>query len=400
MTAVTATAPTEVEALLSRFDLGRARRSLRRLCSKEFAGRRIASPGHDRAQRWLASQFRAFELDVELFAFQGGVEVLDVTAEPRFEVLDEGRLLRYRSDFAEHPRSVSLPDQDELLRWEVLEAVPRRGDFDELASRLKLAGVGGLLVPQYRMDDGYLSKRIVARAPLELPVVSVAMPLLDGLRDRRLRVRLPLRRLPADGAHVIARLAGTNPALAHEPLIVGAHYDGMGDDADGRRLPSAADNAAAVAVILEVARVLASAPPPPRPVFFVAFDGEEVDALGTRVWAASLAETELHPLVINLDLAGRLHDTITVEPGAAPERTLAAMDQAGEWLEQPLAIGAVSSDNRRFAQVGFQSVGIGLGGAAMHSPADTYESVEPKAMLAAGRLLLATLAEIERRSRP
>lgn len=396
MTSLTTTAPTEVDALLRRFDLGRARDNLARLCSQDFAGRRVASPGHDRAQRWLVSRFRALSLDVEVYPFHSGAEVLDVTGEPRFEVLDDGRLLRYRSDFAEHPRSVSLLDQGKPLHWRVLEAVPQGRHFDELASRLRLEGVGGLLVPQYRMDDGYLSKRIVARAPLELPVVSVAIPLLDGLRDRNLRVRLPLRRLPADGAHVIARLAGTSQALAREPMIVGAHYDGMGDDADGSRLASAADNATGVAVILEVARVLASSSPPRRPIYFVAFDAEEVDALGTRIWAASLAQDGLRPLVINLDLAGRLNDTITVEPGASPERTLAALDRAGEWLAQPLAVGSVSSDNRRFAGVGFPSVGIGLGGAAMHSPADSYESVEPEAMLAAGRLLIATLAEIDR----
>lgn len=387
------TAPAEVEALLARFDLGRAMNSLHRLCAPEFGGRRLVSEGHQQAQRWLAESFESIGLPVELFPFRLDATVVDLAGRPRLEIVEERRLLRHRIDYAEHPRSAPLADEEDSLRWATLESVPRGRDFDLLAAAQREQGVGGLLVPQQPMADGYLAKRIVARAPLELPVISIAAPLLPTLAGKRLRVHLPLRRVPAQGAHVIATLAGTDPELRHEPILLGAHYDGVGDD-PGVRLPGAADNAAAVAVLLEVARVLASALLPRRPIRFVAFDGEEVDALGSRAYATALAESDTRPFLVNLDMAAQLHEAITVEPGASPARILAALDQAGEWLEQPLAIGTVSSDNRRFAAAGFPSVGIGLGGKAMHSPADGYKNVDPRALLAAGRLLLAAVSQL------
>ena len=93
-------------------------------------------------------------------------------------------------------------------------------------------------------------------------------------------------------------------------------------------------------------------------------------------------------------LAAKLNGRVAVEPGAEPAQTLAALDRAGEWLELPLAIASVSSDNRRFARVGFPSVGIGLGGEGIHTPADTPERVDRDALAAAGRLLLATVWQL------
>ena len=54
-------------------------------------------------------------------------------------------------------------------------------------------------------------------------------------------------------------------------------------------------------------------------------------------------------------MAAKLDGVVWVEADAEPETTLAALDRAGEWIEVPLAIGHVSSDNRRFAQAGFRA---------------------------------------------
>jgi hypothetical protein len=66
---------------------------------------------------------------------------------------------------------------------------------------------------------------------------------------------------------------------------------------------------------------------------------------------------------------------------------MAALDQAGELLEIPLILGNVASDNRRYTAAGFPSVGVALGGAGGHTPADTAEHLGSGAMqLAAGVL--------------
>jgi Zn-dependent M28 family amino/carboxypeptidase len=190
-------------------------------------------------------------------------------------------------------------------------------------------------------------------------------------------------------------MAGADPALDNAPLLVGAHYDGVGDDPAGERIPGAADNAAGVAVILELARVLMHVHAPPRrPIILAAFDGEEVNALGSQAYAHVLKRQGLAPLVINLDGAARFNEAVWVEPGGPADALVDALDQAGQWLEIPLIMGAVGSDNRRYAAQGFPTVGIALSGVGGHTPADVPEQVDLAAVELAGRLVLATIGQL------
>jgi Zn-dependent M28 family amino/carboxypeptidase len=72
------------------------------------------------------------------------------------------------------------------------------------------------------------------------------------------------------GANVLA----TIPGRVDRWVIVGAHYDHLGTGA-GRIYRGADDNAAAVAILVEVAARLAANPPDGRGVVIAAFDAEE-----------------------------------------------------------------------------------------------------------------------------
>lgn len=75
--------------------------------------------------------------------------------------------------------------------------------------------------------------------------------------------------------HVIGVWKATHK---HPALIFGAHFAGVCDD-PAMRIPRAGDNAAAIAVMLEIARVLsASSLDFASPIQFMAFDAEEVHA--------------------------------------------------------------------------------------------------------------------------
>ena len=74
---------------------------------------------------------------------------------------------------------------------------------------------------------------------------------------------------------------------------------------------------------------------------------------------------------MNLDGAAQFHQAVWAELSDNADALIQALDQAGEWLETPLTVGAVGSDNRRYAQVGFPTVGLALGGVGGHTPADT-----------------------------
>jgi acetylornithine deacetylase/succinyl-diaminopimelate desuccinylase-like protein len=403
--------PAPLHALLSALDQSRIRHHLERLCATEFAGRRIGMDGHDRAGDWLRATMASLGLAVDLFDFTLDRPVLHFDVAPAFAVLDAAgkvqRVLLYRHAFAEHPASADcLQPVTGLARqwrnganlqgaWVMLETSPPQEALHTLTTQLAHQGASGILLPQQPTLEGYLSKRVVAVSPVALPVIAVRADLLGSLEGQHIQAHIPIQRVAAHGQQIIGQVFGTDSAQAQAPLIVGAHYDGVGDDPGGPRLPGAADNAAGVAVVLELARVVqASAFRPRRPIYFVAFDGEEVQAQGSLAYAQQLRMEGISPLVINLDGAARFNEAVWVEAGANTSTLVAALDQAGQWLEIPLILGIVASDNRRYAAAGFPSVGVALGGGGGHTPADTTDHVESVAMQMAAKLLLATLWQL------
>jgi hypothetical protein len=81
-----------------------------------------------------------------------------------------------------------------------------------------------------------------------------------------------LQAIPAvGGANVLARLPGERERW----VLVAAHYDHVGRGGGGAIYRGADDNAAAVAILIEVARDLKGSAPLGRSVIFAAFDAEE-----------------------------------------------------------------------------------------------------------------------------
>lgn len=130
--------------------------------------------------------------------------------------------------------------------------------------------------------------------------------------------------------NVLGLLPGSDPSLASEVVILGAHYDYVGDDPDywycqegvdpsesarqaglcdivpGQRYPGANDNASGVAVLLEIARNWFEAGyRPSRSVLFAAWASQEPGEVGSSYYL----ENPLYPLeqtvaTIQLDAVG------------------------------------------------------------------------------------------------
>jgi Zn-dependent M28 family amino/carboxypeptidase len=83
-------------------------------------------------------------------------------------------------------------------------------------------------------------------------------------------------------------------ASQQPPVLIGAHYDTVPGT------PGADDNATGIAVLLELAKFLATFPPA-IPVWLVAFDMEEYGLLGSQAYAADLQAAE-QPLQLMLSL--------------------------------------------------------------------------------------------------
>jgi hypothetical protein len=399
----------QAPSVVENFSSSRASEDLAKLCSAEFEGRRVGTAGHDQAQAWLFKRMQGMDLASEIFSVPD-VTVRDLYAAPTLERLsNDGKVLqsyRHRSEFSEHLRSADQPEPLQGLAqrdingnlegtWVMLGTLAKGQDFTLLAETLRNRGATGILVPQRVTSNGYFPKQLMPQAPVALPVISVRDNLFPEFEGSQVRASVPLRTSVVEAGNVIARLPGNDPFLETAPLIVGAHFDGVGDDPGGYRIQAAGDNAAGVAVVLEIARVITNLPERPRrPILFAAFDAEEVGALGSGEFAASLGEQGQMPFVMNLDGAARFHEAVWVEPSPGSEPLLQVLDQAGRWLDIPLEGGNVASDNRQYARAGFPSVGLALGSFGMHSPADTIEHVDREAMRIAGQLLLAVIWQI------
>jgi aminopeptidase YwaD len=98
-------------------------------------------------------------------------------------------------------------------------------------------------------------------------------------------VRLPLTTTLT--ANVLGLLPGSDPGLADELLIVGAHYDHAGGLPDGFYFPGANRNASGVGALLELARVWqATNYRPARSVLFAAWGAEELGSAGVAHYVA------------------------------------------------------------------------------------------------------------------
>ena len=139
-------------------------------------------------------------------------------------------------------------------------------------------------------------------------------------------------------ANVIGVVEGTNPELANEYIVVGAHFDHIGFGEFGSRYngnehlvhPGADDNASGSAGMLEIARRI-SRSPLPRPVIFMGFSGEERGLLGsahyTREPLVPLAETVT---MINMDMIGRLREkSLTITGTGTSSKWESLVDSLG-----------------------------------------------------------------------
>ena len=150
------------------------------------------------------------------------------------------------------------------------------------------------------------------------------------------RVRLSWHSIRTDGTlfnvlGLLAEEARPDPNGDQRLVIIGAHRDHFGRQA-GLLFAGADDNASGTAVILEVARVLASSGVSfRRPILFVSFSGEEQNLLGSRLYVSRpawpLGKTDA---MINVDHAGIGSGRLTIGvTGPSKETALVAGNQTG-----------------------------------------------------------------------
>jgi hypothetical protein len=212
------------------------------------------------------------------------------------------------------------------------------------------------------------------------------------------RLHTALGRVAERGArNVCGLLRGSDPAVADEVVVVGAHHDHVGrglygstSGESGRIHPGADDNASGTAAMLELAEAFAAGltgsegeKRPRRSLLFLSFTGEERGLFGSQWWVD-------HPTVplakvtamVNCDMVGRYDEKAGLEVGGVgtgkglQELVTAADEPYGirlKWDPQ----GTGPSDNISFflkkIPVLFFFTGIHPD---YHTPRDTWDKID------------------------
>lgn len=127
-------------------------------------------------------------------------------------------------------------------------------------------------------------------------------PLRSG---RTVSMRSASAQAPVPIDNIVGLLKGSDPKLAEEFVVVGAHYDHVGVDTRGRVGCGADDNASGTSAMLEIVAALAQAGPR-RSILACAFAAEEDGLLGSKALCDKLpVPRDKVVAMLNLDMVGR-----------------------------------------------------------------------------------------------
>ncbi len=194
--------------------------------------------------------------------------------------------------------------------------------------------------------------------------------------------------------NVIGMIPGSDPKLKDEYIIVGAHFDHVGDNKNGTYNPGALDNASGTAGLIEIARIIKNSKIPPRKsIIFAAFNSEEARLAGSQYFVRNPIYPLSKSVMINMDMIGCSADIpLTIATANNHKNTLQnELSKYAEEMKMNYKVNIIDgSDHFSFTQMGVESVLLinedFLNG--YHSPDDTIEDVDKLKMEQAVKLVL------------
>ena len=201
--------------------------------------------------------------------------------------------------------------------------------------------------------------------------------------------------------NVIGILPGREPRLAHEAVVIGAHYDHVGIGGRFSTVPErtgeihngADDNASGTAAIIEIARTAVQTRERfARSLIFIAFAGEERGLLGSAHYVRNPSvPIDRTIAMLNLDMVGRARGSVDVSGITASwleEDFQAAVAATRQLRIRRGGPGAGRSDDSSFIDRRVPAINFFTGfHDDYHRPTDDWEKVD-----AAGAAQVARLA--------
>ncbi len=141
---------------------------------------------------------------------------------------------------------------------------------------------------------------------------AVGAPASFAVAGRQARLSIDLARERVVVHNVVGMVEGTDPELKQQIVVVGAHMDHDGLDAEGRVYNGADDNGSGTVGVIEAAEAFAAAARggrrPARTVVFALWNGEEKGFLGSEYFVEHPAPAGRLVANVNLDMIGRNED--------------------------------------------------------------------------------------------
>jgi hypothetical protein len=381
-------------------------------------GRRSGTPGGDRAARHLAAALASYGLRpggdagtyLQSFVVATGTRLAQPTAIALSAA--DGPVFALATEWTPHGGSPNADLAADLVFAGHGVAAPERGhdDYAGLDVRGKIVVVRGDTPPDLASNRPTRLDRLIAareHGAAALLLVDERLPSLDATATRvdlpsgtitpavaaalsahpgvPLRLRIALGREDRTASNVVGILPGTDPALAGEAVVVGAHYDHLGRE-HGVLHPGADDNASGTAVVLGLARAFAAAGGAPRTLVFVLFGAEELGLVGSRHFVTHPAvPMERTVAMLNFDMVGRLRNdrlwVSGVDSGTAM-RGVVIQAAAGESLAvEARGTPYAPSDHVRFYSAGAPVLFFYTGQHEdYHRPGDTADKINAPGM--------------------
>jgi len=226
-----------------------------------------------------------------------------------------------------------------------------------------------------------------------IPAVSIAHDDLLSMikKPKRLRILTEVEKFTAKSRNVLGELPGE---IEDEEILVGGHYDTV------RNVMGAHDNAAGIAIVLELARVLAGEKLA-RTIKFTAFGSEELGLRGSFHYAEKEENIKNLRFYLNLDVHGILLGTqsaVAFGPSDLEALVKLTAKELGVALNVSTEIrGTGGSDHMPLALYGVPAVALSrVGGAAniMHTNLEDLRWCGPEAFDPVGKLCQTLLTRL------
>lgn len=319
------------------------------LAGPQFEGRGTGQVGYMKAAHWVAGKLAEFGLEpigdgdtyfqiMPITRRSPDMDLCNLTGPDGLEIPGKGNLgferytdqsevraqvvfLSLKGAQAIIPEGVDLRDKIVIYTTDedAFARAPRNIAMQRPAASIRIVDTEPKSIPQ-TIFPGRRSRSTSVSGTIRNTAVEEMIKAFEIAEDwadesngiesgKEISIRMQMREEQAGAPNVVALLKGSDPELADEYVVIGAHLDHLGTSG-GTVYPGADDNGSGSTAVLSIARAMAENPvKPKRSVLFLWFAAEEVGLVGSRYYTDNpILPLDKMTCMFNIDMVGRNED--------------------------------------------------------------------------------------------